>query len=980
MRLTSRLALTLLLALVCSLPPTATLAAQQPAAPAAPAKAAAPGRAAARTTAPAPATPRKAITHDVYDGWKSIQGVKLSDDGGWLAYTLQPQDGDGELVAKNLTTGAELKQPRGRDAQFTADSRYVVFTVAPVKAEVDKAKKAKKKPEDQPKSGAGVLDLVSGQAWSTERVKSVRMAKNAGRFIAYLREPAEKKAGEKKVEEKEPAEGEKPDAPKKKEKKKDPGTDLVIRELASGTEVTVAEVTDYRWSDDGQWLAYAVSSKTPGSDGAFARRVADGAVTTLVAGQGNYKQLAWDEAGRQLALVTDKDDYAADAPVFALYHWTAGAAAATALVSATAAGLPQGHAVSEHGTLQFSKDGERLFLGTAPRPVAERGEDAPEPIKVDLWHWKDPLIQPMQKARAEEEKKRSYRAVVHLKDGRFVQLATTEVPELAITPDGQAVMAQSSTPYQPLVSWDGQYRDVYGVDLATGATRRLAEKNRFEATISPAGRFVLYYSDRERAWFAAAADGSAPPRNLTGQLAVAFEDETWDTPEPSRPYGVAGWTADDASVLVYDRYDIWELRLDGSARPRMVTAGHGREAKWVYRYVRLDPDERVIAASAPLLLSVTDDQTKASGYARASLQGEAAAPQPLLMLDKMVGGLVKAKNADRVVFTQQRVDEFPDLWTTTTAIAAPRRLTDANPQQREYRWPTSELISFVNADGRTLRAILTKPNDFDPAKKYPLMVYIYEELTNGLHRYIPPSPGTSVNITRYVSNGYVVLQPDIVYDTGYPGESAYKCVLPAVQKVLDLGFVDPGRVGIQGHSWGGYQITYLITRTDMFRAVEAGASVSNMTSAYGGIRWGTGMSRAFQYEKTQSRIGGPPWQHPLQFIENSPIFWADKIQTPYLTVHNDEDDAVPWEQGIEFFSAMRRLGKEIYFFNYNGEKHGLRERENQKHWTVHMAEFFDHYLLGAPRPAWMDTPVPYLERGTRDVSGLFKRAEPSPDR
>jgi dipeptidyl aminopeptidase/acylaminoacyl peptidase len=195
-----------------------------------------------------------------------------------------------------------------------------------------------------------------------------------------------------------------------------------------------------------------------------------------------------------------------------------------------------------------------------------------------------------------------------------------------------------------------------------------------------------------------------------------------------------------------------------------------------------------------------------------------------------------------------------------------------------------------------------------------------------------------------------------------------------------MGVVDPRRIGIQGHSWGGYQITYLITRTDLFRAVQAGASVSNMISAYGGIRWGTGLSRAFQYEKAQSRIGGPPWQHALQFIENSPIFWVDKVQTPYLTVHNDEDDAVPWEQGIEFFTAMRRLGKEAYFFNYNGEKHGLRERENQKHWTVHMAEFFDHYLLGAPRPAWMDTPVPYLERGTRDVSGFFKAPEPSPDR
>jgi dipeptidyl aminopeptidase/acylaminoacyl peptidase len=257
-------------------------------------------------------------------------------------------------------------------------------------------------------------------------------------------------------------------------------------------------------------------------------------------------------------------------------------------------------------------------------------------------------------------------------------------------------------------------------------------------------------------------------------------------------------------------------------------------------------------------------------------------------------------------------------------------------------------------------------------------VYIYEDLTQGLHSYRAPNIGTSINVTRYVSNGYIVLQPDISYDVGFPGESAEKCVIPAVNTVLGMGFVDPKRVGIQGHSWGGYQITHLITRTNMFAAVQAGASVANMISAYGGIRWGTGMSRAFQYEKTQSRIGAPPWEAPLQFIENSPIFWVEKVHTPYLTIHNDADDAVQWYQGIEFFNALRRLGKEAYFFNYHGELHGLRNRDNQKHWTVHMDEFFDHYLLGKPKPDWMEKGVPFLERGTRDVSALFKRPPVNP--
>jgi dipeptidyl aminopeptidase/acylaminoacyl peptidase len=326
-----------------------------------------------------------------------------------------------------------------------------------------------------------------------------------------------------------------------------------------------------------------------------------------------------------------------------------------------------------------------------------------------------------------------------------------------------------------------------------------------------------------------------------------------------------------------------------------------------------------------------------------------------------------------------RFDEFPDLWVTDTSFVNPRKVSNANPQQAEYLWGTSELVDYINADGRKLRAILHKPENFDPAKQYPMMVYIYEELTQGVHSYRTPNVGTSINVSRYVSNGYVVLQPDIIYDTGYPGESAEKCVIPAVNTVVAMGFIDPERIGIQGHSWGGYQITHLISRTDMFAAVEAGASVVNMFSAYGGIRWGTGMSRAFQYEKTQSRIGAPPWEAPLQFIENSPLFWIEKINTPYLTIHNDQDDAVPWYQGIEFISAMRRLGKPAWMFNYNGEPHGLRQRNNQKHWTVHMDEFFDHYLLGAPLPDWMKNGVPYLERGTRDVLPMFKQAvDPAP--
>jgi dipeptidyl aminopeptidase/acylaminoacyl peptidase len=923
----------------------------------------------AQAQAPAQAPSSKIpVGYDAYDSWRSIQGTVLSRDGASIAYALVPQDGDGELVVRNLRTGVEHRHPRGKDPKFTADGRFVGFTVAPSKEEADKAKKAGRKEADLPKSGFGVMNVANGQVFTADRVKSFKLPEEGSGLVAYLLEPAEKK-DDKAADQ---GAGEQEKRKKKKEKKKEDGTDLIVRELVSGSATTIPFVTEYAWSKDGARLAYTTSSKAGDADGAFIRVTKDGSTIALLKGKGFYKNIALDETGTQVAFVSDRDEHMPEPLVarFTLYHWSGAGSEAVALATRSTRGMPAGFSVSEHGKISFAKDGSAVFFGIAPGPPPVPPDDAPDTVKVDIWNYKDPFLQPMQKAQAEDEQKRSYVAVFHLRDRSFVPLASPEMPELALTEGAMTVLGASDVPYRQLISWDGDYNDYYLVNLREGTRTRLLEKAHFDARLSPGGQYVIYFDDQEHDWMSVRV-GDGARVNLTDRLGSRFEDQDWDTPDQPRPYGMAGWTEGDKAVLLYDRYDIWQVEPDGS-HGRMITGGAGRAAKIVFRYQKSDPDEKTIPASKPLLLSAVDERTKASGYYRVSLGG-AAAPEKLVMLDKAFASFQKAKDADVYVFTLSRFEEFPDLWVSGPGFTQIKKISDANPQQAQYLWGQSELIDYTNADGKVLRATLIKPENFDPSKKYPLMVYIYEQLTDGLHRYVAPAPGTSINSTRYVSHGYIVLMPDIVYETGYPGESALKCVIPAVQKVVAMGFIDPSRIGIQGHSWGGYQITHLITRTNMFRAVEAGASVSNMISAYGGIRWGSGRSRAFQYERTQSRIGAPPWDKTLEYIENSPIFWVEKVQTPYLTIHNDEDDAVPWYQGIEFFSAMRRLGKEAYMFVYNGEKHGLRQRDNQKHWTVHMDEFFDHYLLGAPRPTWMDTPVPYLDRGTRDVTGLYKK-------
>jgi dipeptidyl aminopeptidase/acylaminoacyl peptidase len=365
-----------------------------------------------------------------------------------------------------------------------------------------------------------------------------------------------------------------------------------------------------------------------------------------------------------------------------------------------------------------------------------------------------------------------------------------------------------------------------------------------------------------------------------------------------------------------------------------------------------------------LLLRAENDDTHDSGFFRVSFRPSwtGGAPEKLVMEAKNFTLPAKARDADVFLTTASTFRDYPDLLVTDHAFREFHKVSDADPQLAGLSWGSAEMIHYSNTDGVPLDAILYKPENFDPAKKYPLLVYIYERLSQGIHNFIEPRPQHSINVSYYVSNGYLVLEPDIAYRLGYPGQSALNCVLPAIQAVINKGGVDEKSVGIQGHSWGGYQVAYMVTRTNRFRAAAAGAPVADMISAYDGIRWGPGIPRQFQYERTQSRIGGSLWEYPLRYVENSPVFLADRITTPLLLLHNDSDDAVPWTQGIEFYLALRRLNKEAYMFSYNGEFHALRRRPDQKDYTLRLQQFFDHFLRGGPKPGWMEHGIPYIDK------------------
>ncbi len=995
---------------------------------------------------------KRPLTHQDYDSWRSIQAPQISRDGKFIAYASMPEDGDGEIVVRNLVTGIDSRSARGYHPPvpppddpganiaefqatqarlvrpvFTADSRFAVFTIEPAKAEVAKAKKEKKKPEEMPKNGLGIMDIATGQVTRVKRVKNFQVPEDGSGYIAYLFEP---RPEPKKSDDRATTAGESAASPtaspsvssptpgspagqsgwreavregsqgtSRASRKKEYGSDLVLRNMTSGTERTFSDVLDYTLSKDAKTLVFAVSSKKEETNGVYAvMPQTEGAPVSLLASKGKYQKLTWDEDQTELAFISDRDDADARQPKFKVYLWERGSGvmkgggssrtnrgpqvgsplgvvdsegadrnhtarnvtSATEIVSTSSPGFRKDFVVSEKATLGFSLDGTHLFLGAAPPAPPEKNPDedvpADEKVLVDLWHWKDDYIQPIQRVRAEQDRNKSYRAVFLTKEKRFVQLADESMETILPSSDGRFAVGTDNRAYRITNDYDPGLTDYYVVNTAEGTRKLVGQKQRFGTSLSPNAKYAIYFDGKD--WNSySIADGRTV--NLTRNLKVHFFNEDNDEPATPPPYGVAGWTKGDRDVLLYDRYDIWQVSPDGSGA-RSLTDGVGRRDKIAFRYVRLDPKERSIDPAKPLLLHAENEDTRDSGFYRDRING--GLPEKLIMAAKDFNNPTKAKEADVLMLTASRFNEFPDVWVTGADFKDLKKVSNGDAQRTQFNWGTAELVPFKNTDGVPLKGLLLKPDNFDPKKKYPMIVYIYERLSQGLHAFHNPGPGTSINPTFYVSNGYLIFAPDIVYTIGYPGQSALKCVLPGIQAVVDKGFVDENAIGIQGHSWGGYQIAYMVTQTNRFKAAAPGAAVSNMTSAYSGIRWGTGLPRQFQYERSQSRIGGSLWEYPLRYLENSPVFRADRVQTPLLMINNDEDDAVPWYQGIEYFLALRRLGKEVYMFSYNGEKHGLRKRINQKDYTRRFQEFFDHFLKGAPAPEWMEKGIPYLQR------------------
>ncbi len=921
----------------------------------------------------APQKPRPIELKDIL-AWKSIGSSILSDDGQWFAYGLSPNKGDSEVIVRQTKGDKEYKFPIGEAPRFASgaisfseDSKWLGFTVYPTEKEAKTLRKQKKKLYNK----VAVLNLSSGEKVEFEKTKQFAFSGETARWIALHKYPAESQA---------------------QEKDKWSGTDLILHELASSKELNIGNVSEYAFDKKGLWLAWAVDAKEMSGNGIQLRNMQTGVVLSLDSDKAEYQRLTWTEEGEALAVLKGKEDENYEDKLYSVVGFTnfiKGSPQKIMYEPEKDKSFPKDMTISPNRTPVWTEDLSGILFGIhdvkkkeeKDKEKAEQKEDKPEeapekkkakaqpkdkpkpkeeeeeePADLVIWHWLDKRLQSMQQVQENRDKNFNFLSIYRVKEKKFIRLADEDVRQVSANPRHRWAIGTDNQEYELIGNLEGRrYQDVYVIDMATGARKLVLKKWRWSFGSSTNGTHFLFYDDGH---FYTYEMATGKKFNITKDVPTSFVNEEDDHNVIKPPiYPRIGWTNDDSHILLYDNWDIWKIPVHGGTGVNLTANGKKDGIRYSSRY-RLDPDEQGIDLSKPLYISAYGEWTKKGGVARVD-KGKPGAT--MLLWDDAAFSIRKAEKADVYLYTRQTYKDYPDYYVTDSSLKKGSRITEAFPQQKEFLWSSgSILLDYESDKGDKLQAALFLPANYEKGKSYPTVVYIYEKLSQGLNRYYAPS-ARGFNKSVYTSNGYAVLMPDIVYKVNDPGMSSVWCVLPAIKAAVETGVVDKERIGIHGHSWGGYQSSFLVTQTDIFKACVTGAPLTNMISMYSSIYWNSGSANQPIFESSQGRFEGGYWDNIEAYTRNSPVYFAENVKTPLIILHNDKDGAVDWNQGIEYFNTLRRLGKSVVMLQYKGENHGLQKPENQRDYTIRMQQFFDHHLKGKPAPKWLEEGIAHLE-------------------
>jgi dipeptidyl aminopeptidase/acylaminoacyl peptidase len=907
----------------------------------------------------AQAQQKKNLSPDDYRKWQTLGAIDLSPNGEWVAYQITVQEDNDTLYLVNRKTQTTYKLEFASAPEFSKDNQWVAYRIGLPFKEAEKLREQSKPIEFK----MGLINLGSGKKETIQNINKFNFSRNGKFLAAYLTPPKENK---------------------------DKGAVLLVKNLSDGTTRTIGNVTDYAFNKKSDYLAYIVESANSAGNSVELFNVENYTLKILASDTSKFSKLSWQKEGEALAFFKSykKDKYDEENAVVYTYSNLYKMPALKTFDPETTKGFPAGMRISNTSNITISDDMSSVFFGlnnwtyNAPakkdQPAAAgskatgdslakkdnndstkntataKKDAAPgKPAGVDIWHWKDPEIQPRQKVTLGQDTMRSFLSVWNLDNNSFFQLAKEEAPNVQISGNQKNVVIFTDKKYKPAFKED--YADAWIVNVKTGAEKLAFEKtlagfNTFPRT-SPDGKWLAYFKDKHW-WSYNIATGEN--KNLTQDIKTDFWNTRDDHPASRPAVGMGGWIKGDKEILLYDEYNVWAVKPDGKGARKLTD---GEKDETVYRVNRLDFEEQYLDDSKPIFFSAYGDKSKKFGYAKY----EKGKVDRLVFEDAQINRLVKAKDANSYSYVKQDYNKPPALFATDNFTDA-KEIAVTNPQQKDYNWGKSELVSYTNKNGKKMQGALFYPANYEPGKQYPMLVYIYETLSNTVHSYVSPGQRSAYNTTNFTTNGYFVFRPDIVYDVNDPGISAVNCVVPAVEEVLKTGMIDKEKVGLMGHSWGAYQTSFIISQTNLFKAAVAGAPLTNLISMSNSIYWNTGTPDAKIFETSQGRFDGPWYEKMEDHMRNSPMYNAANIKTPLLVAFGDKDGAVDWHQGIEMYSTMRRMQKPHIMLVYADENHGLAKKENQIDYQKRQKEYFDHYLLGKSPEKWITDGISQQEK------------------
>jgi dipeptidyl aminopeptidase/acylaminoacyl peptidase len=958
---------------------------------------------------------KKVLGVNDYTRWRTIEGAQISADGRWVASTLRftnvPQDDSKpELHLRNLDTDAEVVIAHASNPTFSNDSRWLVYQVDSMPARpAGRGGRGGAAPDTTatpPGGGQGaggrggattgpqplrryeLRELRTGATRAWKDIASATFSTTSSHLILRRRGAAAAPGGGGRGGPGGPGgpgggpgggdAGASSTAPR--------GVDVILVDLATGRSQTLGNVGDIAFNRQGDLLAYTVDGAVDDANGVTVIDLRSGRPYTLDNDAQRYSRLAWTADGRGLAVLKGKAVPRMRERANVLLAWPdvrqafANPEVAPAVLDpARADGWEKDWVLSERAPLTWSTDRVRVFFGAkaqVPQPDTGRRPSTDSIADVDVWRTNDTRIQSAQMIRANQEQNFTYRQAFDVVTGKYIHLADTTMRELDVSLDGKWAVGRDQRAY--VSDWKPAQADIYRVNTATGERTLMLKGHVTDrggvVGISPDGRTFLYWKDNKYHAYDLDAGTS---RTLGGAAAPSFIDTDDDHPGPRPHFPVVGWTPDGQGVVVEHKYDVWLLPADGSAG-RNLTMGAGARATVRHRWVRTDPVDdadplaerraREVDVTKPMLFATFGEFTKKAGFSRL----EGGTLTALVFDDAWYSNPTRAAKADRYLLTRQTFAEFPDLRVAGPALTDARKITDANPQQAEYKWVAKRvLFDYTDRDGHRLQGFLSLPEDWAPGRKLPMLVSFYEKNSQNLNRYTPPSYITGMGAlpVEAVSRGYITMYADVYYHTGSSHSDQLNAVEAATKKVIELGYADPAHIGVHGHSYGGEGAAFIATRSKLFAAAGMGAGVTDLYTDFSQswgwsyqVTGGSGENGNEYYMYGQGRWGFSPWEKPDVYRSESALTHVPEVSQPILIMHGTADPTVSFSEGMNFYNALRFNGKEAYMLAYPGEGHGLRGLANRKDLTTRYFEYFDHFLKGAPAPKWMTDGVPYLSK------------------